>query len=166
METFVIAVDCYYDNGNVSPYMWEIIQEILKAVRFDAIAARFAGLVLSTALAVDEIIGMLNSGNVQLHEFDALICSSGSELYYLAITAYPDDGSDKTLCPDPDYDSHIDYHWGGQGLRKTMSILTALERDGPEKQECVIFEDAEHSNAHFLAYAVKDSMRVWKVDEF
>ena len=88
-------MDYYDDNGNVSPRMLEIIQEILKAVRSDATAARFAGLVLSTALAVDEIIGMLNFGNVQLHEFDALICSSGSELYYPAIPAYLDDGSDK-----------------------------------------------------------------------
>ena len=63
-KLFVIVVDCYYDNGNVSPCMLEIIQEILKVVRFDATTARFVGLVLSTALAVDEIIGMLNSGNV------------------------------------------------------------------------------------------------------
>ena len=119
--------------------MLEIIKEILKDVCSDATSTRFVGLVISTALAVDEIIGMLNSGNVQLHEFDALICSSGSELYYPAIPAYLNDGSDKKLCPDPDYDSHIDYRWGGEGLRKTMSILTSLERDGPEKQESVIF---------------------------
>lgn len=165
-KLFVIAVDCYDDTGNVSPRMLEIIQEIIKAVRSDATAARFAGLVLSTALTVDEILGMLNSGNILPHEFDALICSSGSELYYPTIPAYPDDGSNKKLCPDPDYDSHIDYRWGGEGLRKTMSLLTASERDGQEKQERVIFEDAKHSNAHCLAYVVKDSTRVRKVDEF
>ena len=65
-----------------------------------------------------------------------------------SIPSYSDDGSNKKLCPDPDYDSHIDYHWVGEYLRKTMSILTVLERDGPEKQERVIFQDAEHSNAH------------------
>ena len=83
-----------------------------------------------------------------------------------SIPSYSDDGSNKKLCPDPDYDSHIDYRWGGEGLRKTMSILIAPKRDGPKKQERVIFEDAEHSNVHCLAYAVKDSMRVRKVDEF
>ena len=113
-KLFVIAVDYYDDNGNVSPRMLEIIQEILKAMHSDATMVIFVNLVLSTALAVDEIIGMLNSGNVQLHEFDSLICSSGSEFYYPAIHAYPDDGSDKKLCPDPDYDSHIDYRGVGK----------------------------------------------------
>ena len=98
-KIFVITMDYYDDNDNVSPRMMEIIQEILKAVRSDATMEIFSSLVLSTTLAVDEIIGMLNPGNVELHEFDALICSSGSELYYLAIPAYLDDGSNKKLCP-------------------------------------------------------------------
>lgn len=63
--------------------MLEIIQEIIKAVRSDATTTRTSGLVLSTALTVDETLGMLNSGNILPHEFDVLICSSGSELFYL-----------------------------------------------------------------------------------
>eukprot|EP00253_Pinus_taeda_P019443 PITA_19443 len=165
-KLFVIAVDCYDDSGNVSPHMFEIIQEIIKAVRSDATTARFSGLVLSTALTVDETLGMLNSSNILPHEFDALICSSGSELYYSAIPAYPDNGSNKKLCPDPDYESHIDYRWGGEGLRKTMSILTAPERDGEAKQERVIFKDSKRSNAHCLAYLVKDSTRVCNLKSY
>lgn len=87
---FVIAVDCYDYSGNVSPHMLEIIQEIIKVVHSDATTRRFSGLVLSTALTIDETLGMFNSGNILPHEFDALICSSESELYYSSIPSYPD----------------------------------------------------------------------------
>ena len=56
----------------------------------DATTIRFSGLVLSTTLIVDETLGMLNSRNILPHEVDALLCSSGSELYYSTIPAYLD----------------------------------------------------------------------------
>ena len=89
-KLFVIAMDCYDYSGNVYPHMLEIIQEIIKAMHSDATITRFFGLVLSTALIVDETMGMLNSSNILPLEFNALICSSGSELYYSSIPAYPD----------------------------------------------------------------------------
>uniref|UniRef100_A0A0D6QTB7 Sucrose-phosphate synthase n=1 Tax=Araucaria cunninghamii TaxID=56994 RepID=A0A0D6QTB7_ARACU len=164
-KIFVIAVDCYDEDGKIAPRMLEIIQEIFKSVRADTTAAKVIGFVLSTALTVDETLAMLSLGNIQPHEFDALICSSGSELYY-PTPAFPDDGSDKKLSLDADYESHIDYRWGGEGLRKTMSKLTVHEGDDTQRRYRIIFEDAEHSNAHCLSYIVKDSTKVRKVDEF
>ncbi|KAH9299399.1 hypothetical protein KI387_031081, partial [Taxus chinensis] len=166
IRIFVIAVDCYDEDGKIAPRMLEIIQEIFKYVLSDPTTARFVGFVLSTALTVDETLKMLGSGNIQPQEFDALICSSGSEIYYPTIPAYAEDGSDKKVSFDVDYESHIDYRWGGEGLRKTMSKLTAHEGDGAQKHNRVIFEDAVHSNAHCLSYLVKDSSKVRKVDEF
>ncbi|GLJ47002.1 hypothetical protein SUGI_0992140 [Cryptomeria japonica] len=162
---FVIAVDCYDEDGKTSPRMLEIIQEVFKSVLSDPTTARFVGFVLSTALTIDETLKMLGSGNIQPQEFDAFICSSGSEIYYPTTPGYPDDGSDKKVSFDADYEYHIDYRWGAEGLRKTISKLTAHEGDGQQKHSRVIFEDAEHSNAHCLSYVVKDSTKVRKVDE-
>eukprot|EP00252_Welwitschia_mirabilis_P004258 TRINITY_DN1454_c0_g1_i1.p1 TRINITY_DN1454_c0_g1~~TRINITY_DN1454_c0_g1_i1.p1 ORF type:complete len:881 (-),score=191.96 TRINITY_DN1454_c0_g1_i1:214-2856(-) len=165
-KLFVIAVDCYDGSGEISPCLIDIVRDIFKAVRSDTLAAKFAGFVLSTALTVDETLQILDSASIQTQEFDALICSSGSELYYPTPSAYPDDGLDKKLCPDPDYRSHIDYRWGGDGLRKTLSKIMVPEGIVQDSEGEAIFEDTEHRNAHCFSYFIKDSTKVPKVDDF
>eukprot|EP01018_Ginkgo_biloba_P024501 Gb_17920 [translate_table: standard] len=164
-RVFVIAVDSYDQNGKTGHNMLEIIQEILKVARSNPLP-HLTGIVLSTALTISETVQMLGLGNIQPQEFDALICSSGSELYYPTISSLIDDpcnGLNKTFCPDSDYKSHIEYRWGGENLRKAMDRISKTE-GGSLESHC-IYEDVEHSNAHCFAYQVKDPTRAQRVDE-
>lgn len=146
----VIALDCYDDKGNPEKKMAKYIQEIMKAVRLDAQTARVSGFALSTAMPMSKTIEFLTSGKIQVNEFDALICSSGSEVYYPG--TYTEDGK---LLPDPDYASHIEYRWGCDGLKKTIWKLCA-----PEGEESPIEEDTKSSNLHSISYLVKDLSKV------
>ena len=110
---FDIAMDYYGASGEpLLSKLAIIIQDIMNAVHS---AGNFPslGFILSTALTVLEIISVLQSIGVKLSAFDALICSSGSQLLYT-----PGDRLDSTIYPDPYYDSHIDYHWGAEVMRK------------------------------------------------
>ena len=89
-----------------------IIQEIMNAVRS---ASNFPspGFILSTTLTISETLFVLQSIGVKLSAFDALICSGGRQLLHIA-----GDSLDSHIYLDRDYDSHIDYRWGAEGLRK------------------------------------------------
>ncbi|KAK4776255.1 hypothetical protein SAY86_004943 [Trapa natans] len=151
----VIALDCYDDKGNPEKKMTTYIQEIMKAVRLDPQTARVSGFALSTAMPMLETVEFLTSGKIQVNEFDALICSSGSEVYYPG--TYTEDGK---LLPDPDYASHIEYRWGCGGLKKTIWKLCAPKGE----DECPI-EDTKSSNSHCISYLVKDLSKAKKVDD-
>lgn len=150
----VIAVDLYDDNGAPDKNMIQIIQRIIKAVQLDPQTARVSGFALSTAMPILQTIEFLKSGKIQVNDFDALICSSGSELYYPG--TYTEDGK---LVPDPDYEAHIDYRWGCEGLKKTIWHLTNT-LEGREKSSSPIEEDLKSSNAHCISYKIKDLSKV------
>jgi sucrose-phosphate synthase len=154
----VIALDCYDNHGAPEEKMIQIVQEIIKAARLDSQIARVSGFALSTAMPVSETIEFLTSGKIQVNEFDALICSSGSEVYYPG-TYTEEDGK---LFPDPDYASHIDYRWGCEGLKKTIWKLmnTSEGGDNTDESSSPIQEDAKSSNAHCISYLIKDSSKV------
>ncbi|GAV58996.1 Glycos_transf_1 domain-containing protein/S6PP domain-containing protein/Glyco_trans_4_4 domain-containing protein [Cephalotus follicularis] len=158
----VIALDCYDGEGAPERKMIQIMQDIFKAVRSDSQTARVSGFALSTAMPVTETIEFLTSAKIQVNEFDALICSSGSEMYYPG--TYTEDGK---LFPDPDYASHIDYRWGYEGLKKTIWKLMNTPEGGEktDKSSIPIQEDPKSSNAHCIAYFVKDPHKVNKVDD-
>ncbi|XVF65271.1 hypothetical protein PTKIN_Ptkin09bG0234100 [Pterospermum kingtungense] len=158
----VLTLDCYDSNGVPEMKMIQIVQNILKAVRLDTQTARVTGFAISTAMPVSETIEFLKSAKIQVNEFDALICSSGSEVYYPGI--YTEE--DGKLFPDPDYSSHIAYRWGYEGLKKTIWKLMSPE--GEEKSSgypIPIEEDVKSSNAHCVTYIVKDPSKAKKVDE-
>lgn len=154
----VIAVDCYDSKGMPEKKMIQIVQNVLKATRLDSQYAKLSGVVISTAMPLSETIEFLKSAKIQVNEFDALICSSGSEVYYPGTYA---DANGK-LIPDPDYASHIDYRWGREGLRKTIRKIM----DTPEGEEkstpapSPIEEDVKSSNSHCVAYLIKDPSKV------
>ncbi|KAG2726475.1 hypothetical protein I3760_01G114500 [Carya illinoinensis] len=159
----VIALDCYDSNGAPEQNMIQIVQEIIKSVRLDSQTARVSGFALSTAMPMSETIEFLMSGNIQVNEFDALICSSGSEVYYPG-TYSEEDGK---LLPDPDYASHIDYRWGCEGLKKTIWKLINTSEGGENSYESSspIQEDVKSSNAHCISYLIKDPRKAKKVDD-
>nr|CAN78805.1 hypothetical protein VITISV_017581 [Vitis vinifera] len=160
----VIALDYYDSNGAPEKKMIKIVQEIMKAVRSDSQTARFSGFALSTAMPVSETVEFMKSGKIEPSEFDALICSSGSEMYYPG-TYTEEDGK---LLPDPDYASHIDYHWGRDGLKNTIWKLMNTDevKGGKSKNPSKpIEEDGKSSNAHCVSYLIKDLSKVKKVDD-
>ncbi|XP_022761874.1 probable sucrose-phosphate synthase 3 [Durio zibethinus] len=158
----VVTLDCYDSKGIPEKKMVQIVQDIIKVVRMDAQTARVTGFAISTAMPVSETIEFLKSAKIQGNNFDALICSSGSEVYYPG-TYIEEDGK---LFPDPDYASHIAYRWGYEGLKKTIWKL--MNPEGEEKStssSSPIEEDVKSSNAHCCAYFVKDPSKVKKVDD-
>ncbi|CAL5202066.1 unnamed protein product [Lathyrus oleraceus] len=155
----VIAVDLYDDNGAPDKKMIQIVQRIIKAVQSDPQAARVSGFALSTAMPIQQTIEFLKSGNIQVNDFDALICSSGSELYYPG--TYTEDGK---LVPDPDYAEHINYRWGCEGLKKTIWHLMNTA-EGGENSSTAVEEDLKSSNAHCISYKINGLSKAKRVDD-
>lgn len=150
----VIAVDSYDSNGVPDKNMIKIVQKIIKAVQLDPQTARVSGFALSTAMPILETMKFLKSGNIQVNDFDALICSSGSQVYYPG--THTEDGK---LVPDPDYAAHIDYRWGCEGLKKTIwHLMNTAEGEG--KSSSPIKEDLKSSNDHCISYKINDLSKV------
>lgn len=157
-KLFVIALDSYDAKGAPEKKTIHVIHEVLRAVKLDPQIARYSGFALSTAMPMTELIEFLKSGNVKVNDFDALICSSGSEVYYPG--TYTEEGG--KLYPDPDYATHIDYRWGSDGLKKTIWKLMNMPLEGakPGHSSSAIEEDVKSSNSHCLSYLIKDLSKV------
>lgn len=122
---------------------------------------RSAGFALSTAMPVSEVLEFLKLGKIQVTEFDALICSSGGEVYYPG--AYQCEEDNEKPYPDPDYASHIEYRWGCDGLKKTIFKLMSSQDgrgDKAENSSSPIEEDVKSRNAHCISFFIKDSTKV------
>ncbi|XP_027165518.1 probable sucrose-phosphate synthase 2 isoform X2 [Coffea eugenioides] len=157
----VVALDCYDSRGNPEKKMIQIVQELFKAIKLDPQIARLTGFAISTAMPISELMEFLKSGNVKVNDFDALICSSGSEVYYPG-TYSEEDGK---ICPDPDYASHIEYRWGSDGLKKTIWKLMNTSEGGEAKSNrSPIEEDVKSNNSHCISFLIKDLSRAKKVD--
>jgi sucrose-phosphate synthase len=154
----VIAVDGYDTATNKpSSRLVSLIQQIVKTIRSDSSIRVQPGLIISSALTKAEIVEMLSSAGLSPMEFDALICSSGSEVYYPA--SFSDDsgnGPDTDLQADKDYSAHIDYRWGYEGLRKTMARLNTSDAESANNDK-ILVEDTANCNSHCLAYTVTNS---------
>lgn len=160
---YVIAVDAYGKHGEPLTDGASLMKEIIKAVRGDG-GGRASGFILSTALSADETMSFLARNGIRLLEFDAFVCSSGSELYYP--TCGNDNGKDtEQLSVDSDYELHIDYRWGEEGLRKTMNKLINLS--GESGKKIALEEDQQAgTSSHCLKYSVKDTSNVPTVEDF
>lgn len=159
----VIALDLYNTRGMPDHTLVQSIREIIRATKMN-LFPRSPGFILSTALSLKETVEMLCAGELQC-EFDALICSSGSELYYPASNAHEacNGALEPQFFADPDYATHIEYRWGGEGLKKTMAKLLNIEEAGEGTEntgDCAIIEDQANSNSHCLCYEVKEPSKV------
>lgn len=159
----VIALDCYDSEGAPDKKMIQIVNDVFKVVRSDPQSSRVSGFALSTAMPVSETIEFLNSMKIEANEFDALICSSGGEVYYPG--TYTEEGG--KLFPDPDYAAHIDYRWGCDGLKKTIWKLMNTTEGGENSKNssCSIQEDQKSSNAHCISYLIKDPSKAKRIDD-
>ncbi|VFQ76063.1 unnamed protein product [Cuscuta campestris] len=165
-KLIVLALDCYDCKGQPEKKMLNIIQEVIKATMVGSQDGRLSssGLAISTAMPVSELIEFLKSGNVKATDFDALICSSGSEVYYPDMDSKVADGNPPV--PDPHYATHIEYRWGGDGLKKTLGKLTNA-REGENSGSTLphVEEDVKSSNRYCLSYLIKDLSKARKVDD-
>ncbi|KAK4391571.1 putative sucrose-phosphate synthase 1 [Sesamum angolense] len=84
-------------------------------------------------------------------DFDAFICNSGGDLYYSSLHS-----EDNPFVVDLYYHSHIEYRWGGEGLRKTLVRWAASTTDKKgEKEEHIVVEDEETSADYCYSFKVQ-----------
>lgn len=113
------------------------------------------GFVLSTSLTISEIHSLLVSAGMLPTDFDAFICNCGSNIYYPSYSGELPSNSKVTLVLDQNHQSHIEYRWGGEGLRKYLVkwATSVVERKGRIERQ-IIFEDPEHSSTFCLTFKV------------
>ncbi|KAG8636344.1 hypothetical protein MANES_16G123800v8 [Manihot esculenta] len=141
---FVIAVD-----GDTTSDSLEAIKIVVEV----GMKETSIGFILSTSMTISEVYSLLASGGLSPLDFDAFICNSGSEVYYPSSS-----NGDTTGLPfvlDLDYHSHIEYHWGGEGLRRTL-VRWAASINDKHGQEQIVVEDESGSTAHCCAFKVKE----------
>ncbi|CAA7039067.1 unnamed protein product [Microthlaspi erraticum] len=145
---FVISVDC----GTTSDLL-----AVVKTVIDVAGKGGSIGFILSTSMTISETHNTLLSGGLKPQDFDAVICNSGSELYFTSSAA----SEDKTVLPytlDADYHSHIEFRWGGENLSKTLiRWITSVEEKKKLKEGEILSEDESSSTNYCLSFKVKDS---------
>lgn len=149
---FVVAVDSdsLFDS-------LEVMESVAEAVGKDKNAG-YIGFLLSTSLSIHEVYSQMNLGGFSPSNFDAFICNSGSEVYYPSSNS-DDDPSGLPFVVDVDYHSHIDYRWGGEGLRKTL-VRWASSINEKQEEGQIVLEDESGSTSHCFAFEVKDPTMV------
>lgn len=146
-QIFVIAVDCDANEG-----LTGIVNAIFEATKGGK-NGESIGFILSTSLTISEVHSFLVSGGISPSDFDAFICNSGSELYYYSTLNVEDTPSGFPFALDLDYHSHIEYRWGGEGLRKTvLRWATSLTDKKGESEESVVIQDEECSTKYCYAF--------------
>ncbi|KAJ6912889.1 hypothetical protein NC651_015376 [Populus alba x Populus x berolinensis] len=144
-QIFVIAVD--FDTISS---LAEATRKIFEAVEKERTEGSI-GFILSTSLTISEIHSFLASGGFSPSDFDAFICNSGSDLYYS--TPNPEDGP---FVVDFYYHSHIEYRWGGEGLRKTLVRWASSVSDKKaENEERIVTAAEQLSTDYCYAFTVK-----------
>lgn len=149
---FVFALDCYNENGEPERKLVQVIQEVFRAVRSDHQLSRISGFAVSTAMPLSETLNLLKLGKIQATDFDALICSSGSEVYYPGTAQCVD--ADGRMQPDQDFSTHIDYRWAYDGVKRTIAKLMNSQEDD-------VVEDVTASNDHCISFLINDPKKVY-----
>lgn len=137
---FVIATDCYDSNGDWSETFQTLLTDVIKSASLGSGVGRI-GFVLLTGSSLQEITEALKRCQVNIEDFDALACRSGSEMYYPW----------KDLVLDADYESHIEYRWPGENVRSMVTRLARIEGSAEDD----IQEYAGASSTRCYSYSVK-----------
>lgn len=141
----VIAVDCDTTSG-----LLETTRKVFEAAGKGRTEGS-VGFILSTSLTISEIRSFLVSGGLSPNDFDAFICNSGSDLYYSSLNS-----EDVPFVVDFYYHSHIEYRWGGEGLRKTLLRWAASITDKKaENGEQIVVPAEQLSTDYCYAFKVQ-----------
>lgn len=140
----VIAIDCDASAG-----LSESVRKIFEALEMERNDGS-VGLILATSFNIREVRSFLKSEGLKPTDFDAFICNSGGDLYYSSLHS-----EENPFVVDLYYHSHIEYHWGGEGLRRTLARWAASVTDKKgEKEEHVVVEDEETSADYCYSFKV------------
>ncbi|RXI05688.1 hypothetical protein DVH24_017730 [Malus domestica] len=140
----VISVDC-----ETVTELNEITKNIFEAMGKEK-AEGSVGFILSTSLTIIEIRSFLVFGGLNPKDFDAYICNSGSDLYYPSINS-----EDRPFAVDFYYHSHIEYRWGGEGLRKTLLRWATSVNDKKTGSEAIVSAADQLSTDYCYAFKVQ-----------
>lgn len=147
---FVIAADCYGVSGELAiDGLLAIMKTIMEAGR--AGHPGQTGFIFMTGSTLMETVEALRSSDMAPEDFDALVCSSGSELYYPS----------RDLVADLDYGSHIEYRWPGENIRSLIPRLAKVDGDA----EGDVVGDDQACSSRCYAYSLKTGAKVRRVDE-
>lgn len=141
---FVIAVDCDTSSG-----LSESVRKIFEAVEKER-AEGSIGFILASSFNISEVQSFLVSEGMKPTDFDAYICNSGGDLYYSSFHS-----EQNPFVVDLYYHSHIEYRWGGEGLRKTLVRWAAsiIDKKG-ENEDHIVVEDEDNSADYCYTFKV------------
>ncbi|CAN6475434.1 unnamed protein product [Victoria cruziana] len=143
---FVIALDCYGQDGAPTGRLPEVVRVIMEAGGDSR-----TGYILATGATLAEAWEALKSCHVEPEAFDALICCSGGEVYYPWKDVEGDEG----------YGAHIGYRWPEDGVRSAVARLARTEGGA---EDDVVAED-EGCSSRCFRYAVRAGAKVLRVDD-
>lgn len=151
---FFMALDC-----DASADILKISKLIIEAGKND-IDPQSIGFVFSTALNMSEVNSLLDKGGLTSSNFDAIICNSGSEIYYPSLN--PDAKSpESAYLVDSDYYPHIDYRWGGgDSLRNTLVRWATSINEKSKDNNTPVITEIDSGSDHCHAFEVNDPTTV------
>ncbi|XP_022718173.1 probable sucrose-phosphate synthase 4 [Durio zibethinus] len=147
---FVIAADCYNNNGEITETFQAIIKNVMQAAGL-SIGLGKIGFVLLTGSSLRETMQALSSCPVNIEDFDALVCNSGSEMYYPW----------RDMVADMDYEAHIEYRWPGENVR-SMAMRLARTEDGAEND---IIEYLDACSSRCYSYSIRPGAKTQRIDD-
>lgn len=142
---FVITVDSYDDNGDIKANLEDIIKNVMKTAGLTSGKGKI-GFVLATGSSVQEVVEMTKKYLINLEEFDAIVCNSGSEIYYPW----------RDMEVDADYEAHVEYKWPGESIRSVILRLACTE---PETEDDIT-EYTSACSTRCYAISVKQGVEV------
>ncbi|WCJ34996.1 Sucrose-phosphate synthase family protein [Euphorbia peplus] len=147
---FVIAVDCYDSNGKRTEKLQEIIKNVMKAAGLSLGLGRI-GFVLLTGSTLRETTEALKCCQVNIEDFDAIICNSGSAMHYPW----------RDMAADTDYETHVEYRWPGENIRSVV-LRIAKEDNGAEDD---VLECVQACSSRCYSYSIKSEAKTRKIDD-
>ena len=141
---FVIAVDCDTNTDTL-----ETAGKILEAFEKERTEGS-VGFIFSTSMSISEVHSFLVLGGLSPSDFDAFICNSGSDLYYSSLNL-----EDSPFVLDLYYHSHIEYRWGGEGLRKSLVRSVASINEKYSENERIIVENEQVLTEYCYAFKIQ-----------
>jgi len=142
---FVVAVDSYDDNGNIKANLNEIIKNMIKAADLTSGKGKI-GFVLASGSSLQEVVDITQKNLINLEDFDAIVCNSGSEIYYPW----------RDMMVDADYETHVEYKWPGESIRSVILRLICTEPAAEDD----ITEYASSCSTRCYAISVKQGVKV------
>ncbi|XP_047328442.1 probable sucrose-phosphate synthase 4 isoform X2 [Impatiens glandulifera] len=151
---FVVAADCYNREGCCTELLPMVIENVKQAAA-DLLSLNSIGLILLTGLTLQEIKEL---EDVRLEDFDAVVCSNGSEM------CYPWKDCSSTTTADVEYEAHIEYRWPGENVKSIITRLGRIEGGGSRDEDDIV-ENPKAFSSRCFSYCIKPGAKTTRIDE-